>query len=85
MEAAELFRRSVVRLEGLVSAEQAAKELGVSPRRVRQFLKDGRLLGTKLGHYWLIDKGDLAYFKSLSRKPGRPPYLKRKVNNGDGS
>lgn len=48
----------------------AAKQLGVSARRVRQLIDSGRLKAEKVGRDWLIHKDAL---KAVAvRKPGRP-------------
>lgn len=36
------------------SVKEAAEKLGVSDRRVRVLLSEGRLEGRKLGHDWVI-------------------------------
>ncbi|MFC4693517.1 helix-turn-helix domain-containing protein [Geodermatophilus arenarius] len=40
----------------LVTVSEAAALLGVTPRRVRDYLADGRLPGTKRGRAWLLDR-----------------------------
>ena len=49
-----------VRLPQLVTPEEAAKYLGVSPYTVRERLKEGSLPGRKHGARWLIRVVDLA-------------------------
>ena len=53
-----------------LTTEQTAKELGVSPRRVRQYIERGRLKAKKIGRDYLIDRRSLAAFRPLP--PGRP-------------
>lgn len=56
----------------LVSVAEAAEELGVSERRVRQMLDDGSLTGRRIGRSWVID---LAEVHRRGRRPapkGRP-------------
>jgi len=55
-----------------VTTAQAAKRLGVSRRRVRQFIKDGRLDAEKPGRDWLISRRSLDSFVKVQRKVGRP-------------
>lgn len=51
---------------------EAASELGVSPRRVRQMLADGVLAGEQVGRAWVIEPGQL-HRVALRRPPvGRP-------------
>jgi len=54
----------------MLISSQAAKALGVSPRRVLALIKSGRLPAQKLGRDWIINSKDLA--KVSSRPPGRP-------------
>jgi excisionase family DNA binding protein len=53
-----------------LTTAQAARELGVSPSRVRQLVLAGRLRATKLGRDLLIDPRDLDAVRD--RRPGRP-------------
>jgi excisionase family DNA binding protein len=43
------------------TTKQAAEKLGISPRRVRKLLEEGRIEGVKLGNTWVVSK--LAYTK----------------------
>jgi len=52
--------------------KQAAKELELSPSRVRQFCQQGRI-GTPYGWQYLITREELETFKEIERPPGRPP------------
>jgi excisionase family DNA binding protein len=47
-----------------LTTAQAAKELGVSRRRVRQYIEDGRLKAKKVGRDYLINSRTLAAFKA---------------------
>ena len=55
-----------------LTVTEAAKELGVTGRRVRALIADGRLKAQKAGasNLWLIRRRDLDAVRS--RKPGRP-------------
>lgn len=55
----------------LLTVDQAADELGVTPRRVRALIKAERLAAEKVGRDWLIKPKDLEAVRD--RKPGRPP------------
>jgi excisionase family DNA binding protein len=55
----------------LVTPQEAAERLGVSLRRVHQFLADGRL-GQPLGGVYVITEDDLREFAKQPREPGRP-------------
>ena len=55
-----------------LTIDQAAKKLKVTPRRVRDFCREGRI-GTRFGGCWMIDPDELKQFMKLPRKAGRPP------------
>ncbi|HYF48883.1 MAG TPA: helix-turn-helix domain-containing protein [Planctomycetota bacterium] len=59
----------------LLTTEQAAERLGVSPQRVRMLIKEERLPATRLGRDWLVNEKDLKLV--AVRKPGRPPKKKK--------
>jgi excisionase family DNA binding protein len=56
----------------LISTNEAAGKLGISPMRVRQLIRDGKLPATKIGRDYVIDPADLAGVKTYGRS-GRPP------------
>ena len=53
-----------------LTTNQAAVELGVSPRRVRQYIVQGRLRARKIGRDYLVDSESVAAFRP--RPPGNP-------------
>ena len=57
----------------LVGVTVAAKELHLSPNRVRQLIKSGRLPAQKIGREYAITREDLETFKTVDRPVGRPP------------
>ena len=57
-------------MDKLLTTKDASKELGVTPLRVFQLIKAGRLPAIKLGRDWIISKDDLS--KVANRKNGRP-------------
>ena len=57
-------------MDDIISVKEAAKELGVSPRRMLTFIYDGRLPARKMGHDWVIQKQDLEPLRV--RPTGRP-------------
>lgn len=61
-------------MAGLLTTQETADELGVSPRRVRELITDGRLPAEKKGRDYLINEKDLKLVKN--RKPGRPASKK---------
>jgi excisionase family DNA binding protein len=54
------------------SVVEAAIELGVSERRVRQLLQSGDLNGNRVGRSWVIDHDALIDYKARARLNGRP-------------
>lgn len=57
-----------------MTADDVAEELGITPQRVREFCRQGRL-GRKIGRQWIISREDFERFvrEDYPRKPGRPP------------
>ena len=54
-----------------LTTQEVAEQLGVSRRRVQQFINEGRLPAEKKGRDWLIKDEDLHLV--ADRKPGRRP------------
>jgi len=59
-----------------LSVTQAAKALGLSAVRVRQFCQEGRI-GEKCGNFYLISQRELLAFSKLDRPAGRRWQKKR--------
>jgi excisionase family DNA binding protein len=59
----------------LISTDEAAECLGVSGRRVRQLIDEGKLPAQYVGGGYVIDEAALAGVKVYG-KPGRPPKPK---------
>ena len=57
----------------LVGVTLAADELNLSPNRVRQLIKLGRLPAHRIGREFAITREDLEAFKLIDRPVGRPP------------
>lgn len=51
----------------MMSVVEAASQLNVSERRVRQMLADGSIRGERVGRSWVIDEGQLHHRRSLGR------------------
>jgi site-specific DNA-methyltransferase (cytosine-N4-specific) len=61
----------------LYTTEDAAKYLGVTPSRIRQFILEDRLDSEKYGRDHLIQKAELIDFeKNGKKKRGRPKKIK---------
>ena len=56
----------------VLGVSEAAAELGVSDRRVRQMLADGVLAGQRVGRAWVIDLNDLRQVEHCRPDVGRP-------------
>lgn len=57
----------------IITTNQAAAALGVTPVRVRQLCQSGILpTARRHGRDWLIDRRDLAAARRRNTKPGRP-------------
>ena len=61
------------RVMELVGVTGAAAELNLSPNRVRQLIKKGRLRAQRIGREYAISREDLEAFKLIDRPVGRPP------------
>ncbi len=61
-------------MSDFLSVSEAAIELNLSPRRIHDFIKDGRLPAEKIGAYYAIKRKDLNLVKD--RTTGRPPKPK---------
>ena len=53
----------------IYSVKEAAVELGISERRVRKLLEEGRLKSKKLGRDWVVL--DLNYIRKRKPKGGK--------------
>jgi excisionase family DNA binding protein len=56
-----------------ISIPEAAKRLGLSRKRVFEFVKDGRLPAQQAGGFHIIRVSDVEILKSKERRSGRPP------------
>lgn len=63
----------------MLTTNQAAARLGISPRRVRALITSGRLPATRVGRDWLIHPADLA--RVQNRRPGRPSPKGRETDD----
>jgi excisionase family DNA binding protein len=55
----------------LLSAEEAAERLSISPQQVRLLIRQGKLPAEKFGRDWVIKAGDVRQLKERP-KTGRP-------------
>ena len=54
----------------LVTTKEAAQILGVTPVRVRQLIKDGRLVAVKRGRDHLLEDREVKRFQRHGRRSG---------------
>lgn len=52
----------------LLTAPQAAQELGYSIQHTRLLIRQGRLKAQKLGRDWVIERTELSFFQDVIRK-----------------
>ena len=56
-------------IEKLLTPDEAAERLSVSPKGVKNWLRQGKLRGLKVGRLWRISESDLSAFLSASQAP----------------
>lgn len=78
-EVTALGGKSLDLFEGYLTVSDVAEKLKVSPRRVRQFIGEGRLQAKKIGKQYIIAKASLGAFADKPRKVGRPAGSKNKI------
>lgn len=57
-------------LRDILSVEEAAVALGITPGRVRVLIRAGRLPASKFAGRWMVQRADLGAV--AERRPGRP-------------
>jgi len=57
--------------EKLLTPEEVAERLVVSPKSIREWLRIGKLRGVKVGRLWRIRERDLEAFLESSEKENR--------------
>ena len=65
-----------------LTTHEAAQLLGISVRRVQQFIKSGRLKATKFGRDWRLSLKEVQAFGAQERLAGYPKGKKRKTDHG---
>jgi excisionase family DNA binding protein len=56
----------------LLGLAEVAVKLGLSERRVRALVADGRIGAIKIGGAWVVTEREFNRFRALPRHPGRP-------------
>lgn len=60
----------------LLNTTEAANKLRVTPIRIRQLIKEGKLVAQKVGRDYAIEESALEGVKTYG-KAGRPPKVKK--------
>ena len=54
--------KALLKISGLLTATEAAKRAGVDPGTIVTWIRYGFLPATRLGHWWVIDEGELTHY-----------------------
>ena len=54
----------------LISIEEAAIHANLSKRHMRLLIREGKILGRKIGRDWITTKTEVNKYISTNRKPG---------------
>jgi IS30 family transposase len=65
-------------MEGLIPYREIAKRLDRHPQTILKWLREGYLLGRKIGKAWYVAEVDLAKFLS-----DPPPYPRKREGSTD--
>jgi excisionase family DNA binding protein len=63
---------SKIDIQNLVTVQQAAKVLNITPAAIHKAIKRGRLPCLKLGRAFLIQRADLTQYRKTKSVGGRP-------------
>ena len=66
-------------VERLLTPEEVAKKLAVSVKSVRNWLRQGKLKGIKVGRLWRIRESDLEEFLKMGESPPLRSYSKSQI------
>lgn len=61
----------------VITTQEAARRLGVSPRRVSALIADGQIKAEKFGRSWMIDEASVARRQKAAVRGGRPKMGER--------
>ena len=68
--------------DAMLSVGESARQLGVSPSRVRALIKEGRLPAAKNGREWMIREEDVLQRLMASPRAGRQQRQRELVKEG---
>ena len=66
-------------VERLLTPEEVANKLAVSVKSVRNWLRQGKLKGIKVGRLWRIRESDLEEFLKMGESPPLRSYSKSQI------
>ena len=66
-------------VEMLLTPEEVANKLAVSVKSVRNWLRQGKLKGIKVGRLWRIRESDLEEFLKMGESPPLRSYSKSQI------
>jgi excisionase family DNA binding protein len=76
----QIICHAIILIMKLMNTAEAAESLGVSVRRVRQLIVEGKLVARNLGRDYVIEESALKSVKVYG-KPGRPAKKGGQVNS----
>jgi len=71
--------RGMKMVERLLTPEEVAKKLAMSVKSVRNWLRQGKLKGIKVGRLWRIRESDLEEFLKMGESPPLRSYSKSQI------
>ena len=73
---AVIFSQELPTIDQMISVNEAAAILHLSPRMVRLHCEQGRLKSSKIGPFYAVSLRDVRAFAKEVRKPGPKPKQK---------
>ena len=67
-----MAKKSVSILDQVCTADEAAAILNLTPERVMQFCRAGRIQARKMGRDWVLSLPSVRDFAEIERPEGRP-------------
>lgn len=65
-----------IKNQTLLTLRECAEIVGVTKRRIQQFVEDGRLRATKIGNMYHVDRKELKRFQKIARPAGNRSKIK---------
>lgn len=64
-------------MNGFLTAEQAASELGYHVRHLYKLLREGKIKAQRFNRVWVIEPAEVERVKALQGKGGRLPMTRK--------